>query len=248
VFDFDISFAPVLDLNYRHSRVIGNRSFHRDPKQVIPLARSLMTGMKIGGLACVGKHFPGHGYVVPDSHLTLPVDEREFSEIEADDLMPFKMLANDLDAIMPAHVFYPNVDDRAATFSRHWLQTVLREKLGFKGAIISDCLNMKGAHVMGDDLFTRVQAATQAGCDMVLACNDQASVFKLLEQLEAMPIRAESAERLAPLRRPHHLAERTLKASALWREASQAVHAWSTALDEPSHIDVNDPVAVSGVV
>jgi len=192
----DFSFTPVLDLDYGSSTVIGDRAFHREPQAVAELAHHLMLGLKEAGMACVGKHFPGHGFVVADSHLAIPVDERSLADLEVDDLIPFRQMTDfGMTAIMPAHVIYPKVDDRPAGFSPVWLKQILRGELNFNGVIFSDDLSMEGAKVAGG-VVERAQAALHAGCDMVLVCNDPASAQIVLDGLEwAMP--AVSLARLA---------------------------------------------------
>ncbi len=192
----DFSFTPVLDMDYGDSLVIGDRAFHRDPRAINELAFSLMQGLKKGGMAAVGKHFPGHGFVAADSHVSIPVDEREFDRIAQNDMQPFRQMIDEgLAAIMPAHVIYPKVDNKPAGFSTKWLQKVLRERLGFNGVIFSDDLSMEGASV-GGDVTTRSLAALNAGCDMVLLCNRPDLADELLEKLEwKMP--AQSITRLA---------------------------------------------------
>lgn len=183
-FDIDMSFAPVLDLE-RGSQVIGDRSFHADPEWVIPLSSALCSGMHQAGMKTTGKHFPGHGSVVADSHIANPVDTRSMAEIATTDLLPFEALIkrNQLDAIMPAHVVYENIDSQAAGFSPFWLQKVLKQQLGFSGAIFSDDLSMKGASVAGGYL-ARAEKAIFAGCDFLLACNDRKGVEALLDGID----------------------------------------------------------------
>jgi beta-N-acetylhexosaminidase len=199
----DFSFTPVLDMDYGDSLVIGDRAFHNDATAINELAFSLMQGLKKGGMAAVGKHFPGHGFVVADSHVSIPVDERSFDEIAANDMQPFRQMIDEgLAAIMPAHVIYPKVDDKPAGFSPKWLQKVLRERLGFNGVIFSDDLSMEGASV-GGDVTTRSLAALNAGCDMVLLCNRPDMADELLANLEwKMP--ALSILRLARMHGAHH--------------------------------------------
>jgi len=179
----DFSFTPVLDMDYGDSLVIGDRAFHKDPQAINELAFSLMQGLKKGGMQAVGKHFPGHGFVVADSHVSIPIDEREFDQIAQNDMQPFRQMIDEgLAAIMPAHVIYPKVDDKPAGFSSKWLQKVLRERLGFQGVIFSDDLSMEGASV-GGDVTTRSLAALNAGCDMVLLCNRPDLADELLDNL-----------------------------------------------------------------
>jgi beta-N-acetylhexosaminidase len=202
-FGIDFSFTPVLDMDYGDSLVIGDRAFHRDPQAINELAFSLMLGLKKGGMAAVGKHFPGHGFVVADSHVSIPVDERSFDEIAQNDMQPFRQMIDEgLHAIMPAHVIYPKVDDKPAGFSQKWLQKVLRERLGFNGVIFSDDLSMEGASV-GGDVTTRSLAALNAGCDMVLLCNRPDMADELLKNLK-WKMSAQSIARLARMHGGHH--------------------------------------------
>lgn len=192
----DFSFTPVLDIDYGNSGVIGDRAFHRSTQAIAELARGLMHGLRKGGMAAVGKHFPGHGFVAADSHVAIPVDEREFDRIAEEDLQPFRQMIDDgLAAIMPAHVIYPKVDDKPAGFSERWLQKVLRQRLEFNGVIFSDDLSMEGAVVAGD-VTQRAMAALKAGCDMVLLCNRPDLADELLKNLK-WDISAVSLARLA---------------------------------------------------
>lgn len=179
----DFSFAPVLDTDKKISKVIGDRAFHTDPEVITVLAKSYIHGMRRAGMAAVGKHFPGHGSVVADSHVALPVDSRSYEEIAKDDLIPFVHCAEELSGIMPAHVIYSAVDPFPAGFSSFWLQKILREKLEFEGAIFSDDLSMAGASFAGN-VTDRAKLALQAGCDMVLVCNDRKNAGHVLEDLE----------------------------------------------------------------
>ena len=180
----DFSFTPVLDMDYGESQVIGNRAFHVKAQAIHELAYALMQGLKRGGMPAVGKHFPGHGYVAADSHVAIPVDEREFDEIAQHDMQPFRQMIDDgIQAMMPAHVIYPKVDEKPAGFSPRWLQKVLRERLGFDGVIFSDDLSMEGALVAGD-VTARALAALNAGCDMVLLCNRPDLADELLAHLK----------------------------------------------------------------
>jgi len=170
----DLSFTPVLDLDHGGSSVIGDRAFHRDPRVVATLASALMHGLLQAGMHNCGKHFPGHGYVVADSHVDVPVDERPLAQILADDARPYQWLAGALSSVMPAHVVYTAVDALPAGFSARWLKDILRTQIGFDGAIFSDDLSMAGARRLGGVELAFAEAAVlalEAGCDMVLLCN-----------------------------------------------------------------------------
>ncbi|MEO8310549.1 MAG: beta-N-acetylhexosaminidase [Caldimonas sp.] len=188
----DLSFTPVLDLDHGGSGVIGDRAFHRDPRVVAALARSLAHGLLQAGMHNCGKHFPGHGYVRADSHLEIPIDDRPLDRILADDARPYEWLGGALASVMPAHVIYPRVDERPAGFSARWLREILRNQLGFDGAIFSDDLSMAGARRVGGVEVTYAEAAAlalSAGCDLVLLCNQSidggAAVDALLDELVA---------------------------------------------------------------
>jgi beta-N-acetylhexosaminidase len=188
----DLSFTPVLDLAHGASSVIGDRAFHRDPRVVALLAASLMHGLLQAGMHNCGKHFPGHGFVRADSHLEIPVDDRPLERLLADDARPYEWLAGALASVMPAHVIYPRVDARPAGFSARWLREILRNQLGFDGAVFSDDLSMAGARTIGGAEVTYAEAAAlalSAGCDMVLLCNQSldggAAVDALLDELLA---------------------------------------------------------------
>ncbi|RFC41071.1 MAG: beta-N-acetylhexosaminidase [Candidatus Nitrotoga sp. CP45] len=195
----DFSFTPVLDIDFGISKVIGDRAFHSEPQAIAELAHSLLLGLKQGGMSTVGKHFPGHGYVHADSHLVIPIDERSYTDIEFCDLIPFRQMVNyGLTAVMPAHVIYPKVDKHPAGFSKIWLKNILRGELGFNGCIFSDDLSMEGATVAGG-ILQRAEAALQAGCDMVLICNQPSLADELLVGLKwDMP--AASKARLVQMR------------------------------------------------
>ena len=195
----DFTFAPVLDVDYGESGVIGDRAFHSDPVAIAKLAQALQEGLKAAGMASVGKHFPGHGYVRADSHLEVPVDDRALAAIEAADLVPFKRLARAMGGVMPAHVIYPEVDGKPAGFSSVWLQEILRVRLGFQGLIFSDDLSMEGASTAGG-VVARANAALDAGCDMVLLCNDPRAQDTMLEGLERRAIAPTLARRLEKMR------------------------------------------------
>jgi beta-N-acetylhexosaminidase len=187
----DLSFTPVLDLDHGGSSVIGDRAFHRDARVVTLLAKSLMHGLLLAGMHNCGKHFPGHGFVKADSHIDIPIDKRSLKTILADDAQPYGGLSSSLTSVMPAHVVYPKVDSLPAGFSTRWLQEILRQQLGFTGAIFSDDLSMAGARLINGTQVTYAQAAVVAlgaGCDMVLLCNQSAeedgkAVDNLLDDL-----------------------------------------------------------------
>ncbi len=197
----DFSFAPVLDLDHGESSVIGDRAFHRDPAIVTVLARELISGFAEAGMGWVGKHFPGHGYVRADSHHEVPIDSRPYTQIERDDLVPFRNLARlSMGGVMPAHVIYPDVDALPAGFSPTWLKHVLRQSLGFDGVIFSDDLSMKAARTAGG-VAERAKTAINAGCDMVLLCNDGRQADELLTGLTAQE-RHQSAAHIDSMRAP----------------------------------------------
>ena len=196
--DIDFSYAPVLDLGLGVCDVIGDRAFHRDPDVIARLARRFMRGMHDAGMSAVGKHFPGHGAVVEDSHLALPIDQRELEVILDQDVSPFRQLiAYGLDGIMPAHVIYPAADQNAAGFSAFWLREILRDRLGFEGMIFSDDLTMVAAESAGS-YSNRATAAIEAGCDMVLVCNNPVAADEVLEAMRDV-VSNESLLRLASM-------------------------------------------------
>jgi beta-N-acetylhexosaminidase len=218
----DVTFAPVLDVDYGESSVIGDRAFHGDPKVIAALAEALQAGLNAAGMISVGKHFPGHGYVRADSHAEVPIDDRTLAQITASDLIPFQRLARaGLGGIMPAHVIYPKVDKQPAGFSRVWLQQILRDKLGFDGIVFSDDLSMEGASTAGG-MIARANAAFGAGCDMVLLCNDPRAQDTLLEGLERRPIAPTLAPRLEKLR-GRAISKAALKASSDYLAAAENV-------------------------
>lgn len=186
----DFSFTPVLDLDYGESGVIGDRAFARDPRVATLLAKSLMHGLRLAGMASCGKHFPGHGFVKADSHTEIPVDKRSLKVILADDAAPYGWLSATLDSVMPAHVIYPKVDTRPAGFSARWLGDILRGRLRFNGAVFSDDLSMAGARLIDGREVSYTEAAVtalNAGCDLVLLCNQSlgkgAAVDELIDGL-----------------------------------------------------------------
>ena len=179
----DFSFAPVLDIDCGVSQIIGDRSFSTDPLLATKLAGLFRKGMNAAGMAATGKHFPGHGAVALDSHLTLPIDNRSLETLRAKDFLPFKQLINEgLEGIMPAHVLYPNIDPNPAGFSSFWIQEILRKELNFNGTVFSDDLSMAGAAFAGD-FIERAKLAQQAGCDMLLVCNNPLAAEQVLEAL-----------------------------------------------------------------
>ncbi|MFN5158648.1 MAG: beta-N-acetylhexosaminidase [Betaproteobacteria bacterium] len=197
----DLSFAPVLDLDHGSSGVIGDRAFHRDARVATMLAKAVAHGMLRAGMAHCGKHFPGHGFAAADSHVAVPVDERSLKAILADDAAPYGWLSSTLTAVMPAHVVYPKVDGRPAGFSRRWLQDVLRGQLGFTGAIFSDDLSMEGARHLDGGTLTYAEAAVEAleaGCDLVLLCNQSADGGAAVDALRDGLAEAAAAGRWRP--------------------------------------------------
>jgi beta-N-acetylhexosaminidase len=192
----DLSFTPVLDLDFGRSGVIGDRSFSRDPQIVFALAKSLNEGLRLADMANCGKHFPGHGWAEADSHVAIPVDERSLQEILNEDAKPYEWLDLSLAAVMPAHVIYPKVDHHPAGFSKIWLHSILRQELGFEGVIFSDDLSMEGASVAGS-VVKGAELALEAGCDAVLICNRPDLADQLLSKLKLTQTKqSESAARL----------------------------------------------------
>lgn len=212
--EIDLSLAPVLDLDKGVSSVIGDRSFDRDPKVVSQLAKAFIEGMNSVGMQATGKHFPGHGSCAPDSHFAEAIDDRTFEEMLNDDLIPFKELSTTLGAIMPSHVVYPKVDSVPAGYSKRWLQDVLRKQIGFNGAIISDCLSMKGAAI-GGDFVVRARMAIDAGCEMVILCQQERSLMQWVVDNLDRETSAESHERLSRLAGNFENEKRKLKRPAL---------------------------------
>lgn len=222
--DVDFSFAPVLDLNYGVSEVIGDRAFHRQPEIVSTLAIEYIKGMRTAGMASTGKHFPGHGAVVADSHVDIPVDERSFETIWQQDVYPFaQLIEQGLDAIMPAHVIYSLVDQQPAGFSSVWLQDILRQKLAFNGVVFSDDLSMKGASIVGG-YAERAEAAMTAGCDMVLVCNDREGAIEVLDHANIKQSEASSL-RLEAMRGRSALNRSALLDTRQWAETVDAMMA-----------------------
>ena len=191
----DFSFTPVLDLDWGRSGVVGNRAFHGKPDVVIQLAGALIDGLHRAGMGACGKHFPGHGWAEADSHVAIPIDERSLEALQTD-IEPYRRL--ELDAVMPAHVIYPDVDKKSSGFSSYW-HDYLRKNIKFEGVVFSDDLSMEGASVAGD-VVARAQAAWSAGCDMLLVCNDPTAVGQLLERWHSPfdQIRSNKINRLLP--------------------------------------------------
>jgi len=214
----DFSFAPVLDLDYGSSSVIGNRALHFDPNAVGALGAAIVQGFADAGMAAVGKHFPGHGFAAADSHVDVPKDERAFAEILKKDVAPYlAAFQAGLAGVMPAHVIYTQCDPEPAGYSKYWLQEVLRGKLCFEGLIFSDDLSMAGASTVGGPP-ERARAALAAGCDMVLLCNDPEGQNKLLESLGDVQLK--NPERLERMRKK---GGRDLRKSVAYREAQEAL-------------------------
>lgn len=213
----DLSFAPVLDLDRGVSEVIGDRAFHGDPDTVGQLAAAWMRGMHDAGMAAAAKHFPGHGAVRADSHVALPVDRRQYGDL-LDDMRPYeRLIRGGLEAVMMAHVVYTDVDESPAGFSARWLKGELREQLGFNGAIFSDDLSMEGAAVAGD-MPARARAALEAGCDMLVLCNDRAAAGASVDEIDA-PAEPVSQVRLMRLHGRPAPDRAALVASARWQAA-----------------------------
>jgi beta-N-acetylhexosaminidase len=217
----DMSFAPCVDLDYGVSSVIGDRAFHRDPRVVAELAIAFMGGMREAGMAATAKHFPGHGAVVPDSHVAMPVDRRPLADLE-EDLHPYRRLIdNGLASVMAAHVIFADVDDRPAGFSRRWIRDELRGRLGFDGAVFTDDLSMAGAGAVGD-MPARATAALEAGCDVLSLCNNRQGVLQVIDSLRGSgdPL---SQVRMARLHGKPGLTRQTLHASTEWQACESAV-------------------------
>ena len=203
----DFSFTPVLDLDWGESSVIGDRAFHRDPRVATVLAKALMQGLLQAGMANCGKHFPGHGFVKADSHHDIPVDRRTLKAILADDAAPYDWLSSVLTSVMPAHVVYPRVDARPAGFSSRWLNDILRGQLRFSGAIFSDDLSMAGARLIDGAQVSYTEAsvaALNAGCDMVLLCNQSVDGGEAVDELLAGMAQASARGQWRPNRASEH--------------------------------------------
>lgn len=218
----DFSFAPVLDIDCGISTVIGNRSFSTEIEKASTLASAFRNGMNKAGMAATGKHFPGHGAVAVDSHHETPVDERDLATIRAKDLLPFKtLIAEGLEAIMPAHVIFKNIDPNPAGFSRFWIQEILRQELNFNGVVFSDDLSMEGAAIAGDH-SDRALAAQEAGCDMLLVCNNPTAAEKVLD---ALPIKKNllREDRLLKMRGKPIMTRGQLLNNPKWQASSKLI-------------------------
>lgn len=222
-YGIDLAFAPVLDLDFGVSAVIGDRAFHQQPEEAGRLAAALAAGMREAGMAATGKHFPGHGAIEADSHHALPVDERPLAEIMATDVLPYRQLIREgLESIMPAHVQYTQVDELPAGFSTRWIKDILRDELGFAGAVFSDDLSMAGAEFAGD-YTARANAAISAGCDVLLVCNNRAGAVQVLDQLPQRE-EPERLKRIAQLHGRRGAANYSqLQADERWRSAQQSL-------------------------
>lgn len=180
----DLTFAPVLDLNHQVSSVIGDRAFAHEPQAVSELTSAFVQGLHEAGMASVGKHFPGHGFIAPDSHVAKPVDLRSFDHIQQQDMQPFAaLIQRGIDALMTSHILFPQVDTSVVTFSRKWLHTILREQLKFTGTIFTDDLGMEGANI-STHYTDRVLAAREAGCDFTLLCNNRTAVIQVIDEVQ----------------------------------------------------------------
>ncbi len=218
----DFSFAPVLDIDCGVSQIIGNRSFSQDPQLATQLASNFRKGMNSAGMAATGKHFPGHGAVALDSHLTLPIDNRDLNTIRNKDFLPFKrLIAEGLEAIMPAHVVYPQIDTLPAGFSTQWIQHHLRTELNFDGTIFSDDLSMEGAVSMGD-FSQRAKLALQAGCDMVLVCNNSTAAEEVLASIPVTQDKTRERRLKAMLGKSNLSREQLLKTDK-WQKISTQI-------------------------
>lgn len=218
----DFSFAPVLDIDCGVSQIIGDRAFATEAALATQLSSSFRKGMNRAGMAATGKHFPGHGAIALDSHLTLPIDNRDLDSLRSKDLIPFIQLINEgLEAVMPAHVLYANIDPNPAGFSPFWIQSILREELKFNGVVFSDDLSMEGAATAGD-FPERARRAQQAGCDMLLVCNNPLAAEQVLESLPVTndPIRT---QRLMRMQGQRKLDRTQLLNSNLWLETNTLI-------------------------
>ena len=217
----DYSFAPCVDLDYGVSEIIGDRSFDRNPDTVAALAAAYMLGMRDAGMAAIAKHFPGHGAVIADSHIALPVDRREYVDLE-EDMRPYRLLnANTLAGVMAAHVVYPAIDTLPASLSHRWVTEILRGKLGFHGCVFADDLSMAGAAAFGD-ILERTRLAHAAGCDVLPICNDRAAVLTVLSRFTPAPVLPASQARVVRMRARGE-PPTALTTDLHWRETVQRI-------------------------
>jgi beta-N-acetylhexosaminidase len=222
----DFSFAPCVDLDYGVSEIIGDRAFHSDPDAVAALAVATLSGMREAGMAAVAKHFPGHGAVVADSHVALPVDRREFADLEGD-IRPYRpLIDNNVPGIMAAHVVFPAIDTLPASLSKRWITGVLRGELGFHGCVFADDLSMAGAVAFGN-VVERAELAIAAGCDVLPICNDRHSVELALDRLGADAVSAASQARLVRMRARGE-APADLHGNRHWQETAARIAALRT--------------------
>lgn len=228
-FDIDISFAPVLDIN-GNSQVIGDRSFHSQPQHIVRLASQFIRGMNRAGMKATGKHFPGHGNVLEDSHIDMPVDRRSRDQIMGHDMQIFKDIHQQglLSAVMPAHVIYPAVDELPAGFSKKWIGEILRKELAFDGVVFSDDLSMQGAKQVGD-IITRIKSALEAGCDMALVCNDPLSA---MAAIDGLPSDLVVSQRPASLKRGQSVNFKKLQQSKDYQTAQRSLGGYYQAISD----------------
>jgi len=223
----DLSFAPCVDLDWGVSEIIGNRSFHRKADVVSELAEVFARGLRSAGMAAIAKHFPGHGAVVADSHLRLPVDRREYGLL-LDDMRPYERMMNTgvVAGVMLAHIVYREIDEMPAGFSEYWIQRELRSRLGFGGAVFSDDLSMKATNSYGS-MAQRARLALAAGCDMILVCNDRDTAHEAVDALNdySNPL---SLVRLVRLHGTGAMSRESMLVSEQWQEASSLFTHWST--------------------
>jgi beta-N-acetylhexosaminidase len=218
----DFSFAPCVDLDYGVSEIIGDRSFHRNPETVAALAAAYMLGMRDAGMAAIGKHFPGHGAVIADSHVALPVDRREFVDMEGD-IRPYRLLMeNNLAGVMASHVVYPAVDALPASLSRRWITDILRGEMGFHGCVFTDDLSMAGAAAFGD-VVERVRLGLSAGCDVLLICNDRRAVSTVLDNFKSEEAASPASQARLVRMRARGEPPAGLAADPRWLETAQRI-------------------------
>jgi beta-N-acetylhexosaminidase len=222
----DFSFTPCVDLDFGVSEIIGDRAFHSDPDTVAALAVATVTGLREAGTAAVAKHFPGHGAVVADSHIALPVDRREYADLEPD-IRPYRsLIGNNLAGIMAAHVVFPAIDALPASLSHRWITEVLRGELGFHGCVFADDLTMAGAAAFGD-VVARTRLALSAGCDVLPICNDRHSVESVLGQFGPDDITPASQARLVRMRARGD-APANLRSDRRWQDTAARIASLSS--------------------